>query len=145
MFTRSSRRYPEPAMKRGLFVIALGLCVAVPAGAVTTQRVHARLIPLVSATHGTGTFSATGTGTRTVMLGWRLSVSKLSGPPKKAMLKTSGSYGIAITLCRPCSATAHGRLVMLGSAWRKIAAGGAVVVTTRAHPRGELRGVLKQG
>ena len=132
-------------MKRSLFLVALGLCVAAPAGALATQRVHARLAPVASASHGSGAFSANATGTRTVTLGWQLSVSKLSGPAKKAVLKTSGANGIVITLCRPCTAKAHGKIVMLGSAWRRIAAGGAVVVTTRARPRGELRGVLKRG
>jgi CHRD domain-containing protein len=133
-------------MRRNLLLIALGFCIAAPAGAVSTQRVHARLVPVASTTHAAGTFSARGVGSRTVTLSWQLSVSRLSGPAKKATLKTSGPSGIVITLCRPCSAKAHGKIVMLGSAWRRIAAGGGfVVVTTRAHPRGELRGALQRG
>jgi hypothetical protein len=132
-------------MKLTFLLIALGLCVAAPAGAVPTQRVHAHLVPVVSTAHGSGTFTASSTGVSTVTLRWQLSVSKLSGSAKKAVLKTSGSNGIVITLCRPCAAKAHGKIIMLGSAWRRIAAGGAVVVTTRAHPRGELRGALKRG
>src|SRR4051794_11606647 len=101
-------------MKRSLLLIALGLCLAAPAAAVSTQRVHARLVPLASATHGSGSFSARAAGARTVTLSWQLSVSKLSGSAKKATLRTSGSKGIVITLCRPCSAKAHGKIILLG-------------------------------
>jgi hypothetical protein len=133
-------------MGRSLLLITLGLCVAAPAGAASTQRVHARLVPVAPARLATGTFSANGAGARTVVLSWRLSVSKLSGPASKATLKTPGSSAIVFTLCRPCSAQAHGKIVLLGSVWRRIAAGGGtVLVTTKAHPRGELRGALKRG
>jgi hypothetical protein len=51
---------------------------------------------------------------------------------------------IAFTLCAPCIPGAHGVLAFPASAWKMIVADGAqIVVTTRAHPSGELRGTLK--
>jgi hypothetical protein len=123
---------------------ALALCAAVPAFAAGSgQAVHARLAP--ASGHGSGTFVANGVGTSTVTVRWQLSVSGLSGPARKASLRTAGSRKIVFALCGPCKAKSHGQLVLLGSVWKQIVAkGGTVVVTTRAHPTGELRGTLKR-
>jgi hypothetical protein len=125
---------------------ALALCVAVPAWAATQKdSVHARLAPAAPAKHGTGTFTANGASGNAVVVRWQLSVSGLTGPVRKATLRTAGSRKIVFALCSPCKAKSHGQVVLLGSVWKQIVSkGGTVVVTTRAHPAGELRGALKR-
>jgi hypothetical protein len=124
----------------------LALCAAVPAlAAGSGQAVHARLAPAAPASHGSGAFTATGGQGNTVVVRWNLSVSGLTGPARKASLRTAGSPKISFALCSPCKAKSHGQLVLLGSVWNRIVAkGGTVVVATRAHPAGELRGALKR-
>ena len=134
--------------RRTVVLAALGLCAAAPAlaGGSATRTVHARLLPVAPARYATGTFTGNGASGGTVVVRWQLSVSKLSGPAKKATLQTPAPRKIIFTLCQPCKSKAHGKLALLGSVWSRIAAGGGtVVVTTKAHPRGELRGAIKHG
>jgi|tagenome__1003787_1003787.scaffolds.fasta_scaffold20905758_4 hypothetical protein len=135
---------PLRLTKRTLLGGVLALCVAVPAlAAAPRQAVHARLVP--AAGHGSGAFTASGAGGNTVVVSWKLSVSGLSGPARKASLRTAGSKKIVFALCSPCKAKSQGQLVLLGSVWTRIVSkGGTIVVATRAHPAGELRGPLKR-
>ena len=141
--------WPRPTttvLTRALLVGALGLCAAVPAFAAAGSKVHARLTPAAPAKHGSGTFTASGGTGKTVVVRWQLSVSNLTGPAKRAVLRTAGSRRIAFELCKPCQSTSNGQLVLLGSTWSGIVTnGGTIVVATRAHPAGELRGPLKHG
>ena len=110
-----------------------------------TQSVHAKLNPVAPTKTATGSFTASGKTGNTVVVSWRIYFSKLSGPARKATLQTPAPRKIAFALCQPCKSGAHGQIALLGSVWSKIAAGGgAVVVTTKAHPRGELRGAIKR-
>ena len=126
----------------GLAVVALALPAL--AGA-TTKELHAQLTAIAPTHAGKGTFSATAaTGTGTVQVKWSLSVNHLSGPATSATLQPSGSNGPAVPLCAPCGG--HGSFSIVGRVWSQIAAGHAeLVIATRAHPKGELHGVLKLG
>jgi hypothetical protein len=129
-----------------LTALALFMAATAFAGATTKRSVHARLQAVAPVTHATGSFSANGSGANSVVVRWQLSVSKLSGAVKTATLQTPGPRKITFTLCKRCAVNAHGQLVLLGSVWKRIAAGGgSVVVGTKAHPRGELRGTLRRG
>jgi hypothetical protein len=127
-------------------VLGLGTVGAAVAADSAAPTMRARLAPVKPATRGTGTLTATAGSGQSVVVRWQLSVSNLSGPVRRATLQTPGPAKITFALCKPCSAKARGQLVLLRSAWNRILAGGAtVVVSTRAHPSGELRGTLKRG
>jgi hypothetical protein len=141
------RRPATTVLQRSAIGGAVVLCAAVPAFAASSpqQAVHARLTPAAPAKHGSGTFAATGGGAQSAIVRWQLAVSNLSGPVRRATLHTAGSPRIVFTLCQPCGARSHGQLALIGSMWSRIvASGGTVVVATRAHPSGELRGTLKR-
>jgi hypothetical protein len=115
------------------------------AGGATSQSVKARLMPVGAAMKGSGNFTATGASGSTVTVSWQLSVSGLGAKATRARLQTPGPRRIVFTLCQPCTAKSHGKLVLLGSMWTRIrAGGGSVVVSTQAHPGGEIRGLVKR-
>jgi hypothetical protein len=131
-------------MKRLLLTATLGLALAAPAAAgLRETSIRTQLAPVAPAVSGSGVFAAKATTTRSVVaLRWQLSLAQLSGPATRATLTLSGS-GIALVLCKPCSTRAHGTLQLLGR--KALAKGGKVVVATRAHPKGELRGTVRSG
>jgi hypothetical protein len=123
--------------------VALALSIAVPATAAAKTTVQARLTPTGTAKQGAGTFTATGGSGSTVTVRWKLSVSNLSGRIRRASLQTAGPTKISFTLCRSCKAKRKGKIVLLGSMWKRIVDnGGTILIRTRKHPHGELRGRL---
>jgi hypothetical protein len=130
----------------GLGVVGLGAVdTAALAAAAPAQTLQARLAPVTQAKRGSGSLTATGGSGQSVVVRWKLSVANLTGPVKRATLRTSGATAITFTLCQPCGAKAHGQFVLSRSMWARIvSSGGTVVVTTRAYPRGEVRGALKR-
>jgi hypothetical protein len=134
-------------MAKRLLLAALllgALLTSAVAAAASTQVLRARLVPVAPVRSGGGTLAASGRATKgSVALTWTLAVSNLTGSPTRVLLKLTGS-GITLSLCKPCSASAHGKLVLVPSLWRQLSAGhGVVVVATRAHPGGEVRGTLR--
>jgi CHRD domain len=127
-------------------VLGLGAVGAAVAADAAEPTMRARLAPVKPATRGTGTLTATAGSGQSVVVRWQLAVSNLTGPVRRATLQTPAPAKVTFSLCKPCSAKARGQIVLLRSTWNRILAGGAtVVVTTRAHPAGELRGTLKRG
>ena len=104
-------------------------------------------VPPVS-TAATGTLSGTLVVTgRRGTLTWRLTFGHLTGKAARAELRRGrlGRRGPAIThLCAPCAKGAQGSTRLTATAVAAIRGGGAyVVVATRAHPAGEIRGQLR--
>ena len=128
--------------------------IAVLAGSLTSgaalaasgpTSLHARLSPLTSASTASGTFTAQATTGQTVRIRWRLALEGLNSRVRRTKL-TIGRSGPAIALCAPCRPKARGEVLLTKTAWRTLLAKGAhVVVATRAHPKGELRGVVRRG
>jgi hypothetical protein len=131
-------------MKRLLLTALLGLTLAAPAAAGSRETsIRAQLAPVAPAAAGSGIFTARATTTQgLVTLRWQLSLARLSGQATRATLTLAGPR-IALVLCKPCSARAHGAMQLLGR--NPLARGGKVVVATRAHPKGELRGTVRSG
>jgi hypothetical protein len=128
-----------------LLAVAVAAPVALAGSAPMTLQ--ARLKAVAPARGGSGLFTAKAVeGKNTVHLSWHLSLSHLSGPATAATLKVGGGRNLAFLLCKPCSSTGRGSLGIVGSLWKQISSGKSViVVSTRAHPNGELRGTLKLG
>jgi len=125
----------------GLVAFALA-----PAASGADQLLRAQLKPIAPARSGSGTFTAKATVTaRAVMLRWQLSLSNLSGPATRATLRIKGK-NTGFVLCKPCRSRTKGELAIVTPFWQDIAAGRSeIVVSTRAHPSGELRGVVRIG
>lgn len=107
------------------------------------QKVTARLAVVAPAAGGSGSLTGTAANLKGgVQFKWHLTVAHLSGSPTSAMLKLS-SNGLSFALCKPCKANGYGAVSVISSLWKKIQSGdGVIVVTTAAHPSGELRGTL---
>jgi hypothetical protein len=131
---------------RSALVPLLVAAVAVPVAVAGTapKTLQARLTAVAPAQGGSGRFTATAVqGKSSIQLKWHLSVSHLSGPPTAATLRISGSRSLAFPLCKPCKASGHGSLGIVASLWKQVSGGQSViVVSTRAHPTGEVRGTL---
>ena len=136
-------------LKPALLSCALAAAVVTPfaAGAATPKPVHAKLTAVAPAQGGSGALTGTALeGKGGVVFKWKLSLVHLSGPATEATLKVTGGNTLAFALCKPCSAAGHGNISLIGSLWKKIAAGqGVLVITTAAHPTGELRGAVTVG
>ena len=79
-----------------------------------------------------------------VQLDWRLSVAHLSGPATAVDLRIGGAHTMVLPLCKPCSA--RGSVGLVSGLWKQVSGGqSVVVVSTRAHPKGEVRGTLTVG
>ena len=134
-------RLLPPALALGAGALLAGAALAGGQSSLVAQ------LEAVAPAHGaSGRFSATvADGKGQTNLQWQLSVSHLSGPVTSAALR-AGRSGITIPLCQPCAAPVHGALAVIPAVWKKLQAEGpVVVVSTRAHPKGELRGKLKSG
>jgi hypothetical protein len=134
---------------RSALVLLLIAAVAVPVAVAGTapKTLQARLTAVAPARGGSGQFTATALqGKSSVQLKWHLSVSHLSGPPTAATLRISGGHGLAFPLCKPCGANGRGSLGIVAGLWKQVSGGqGVIVVSTRAHPTGEVRGTLTVG
>ena len=139
----------RPTVKPALLCCILAAAAAAPlaTGANAPKPVHAKLTAVAPAQGGSGTLTGTALeGKSSVVFRWRLALAHLSGPATGATLKVTGGNTLAFALCKPCSASGHGNISLISSLWKKIATGkGVLVVTTAAHPAGELRGPLKVG
>ena len=139
----------RPILKPALIGCALAAAVAVPlaAGAAAPKPVHAKLTAVAPAQGGSGTLTGSAlAGKGGVVFKWKLSLAHLSGPATEATLKVTGGNTLAFALCKPCSASGHGNISLISSLWTKIAAGkGVLVVSTTAHPAGEVRGAVTVG
>ena len=134
---------------RSALVSLLVAAVAAPVALAATapKTLQARLTAVAPAHGGSGQFTATAVqGKSSVQLKWHLSVSHLSGPPTAASLKINGGHGLTFPLCKPCSANGRGSLGIVAGLWKQVSSGQSViVVATRAHPTGEVRGTLTAG
>ncbi len=134
---------------RSALVPLLVAAVAVPVAiaGTTPKTLQARLTAVAPAQGGSGQFTATALqGKSSIQLKWHLSVSHLSGRPTAATLKINGGHGLAFPLCKPCSANGRGSLGIVSGLWKQVSGGQSViVVATRAHPAGEVRGTLTAG
>lgn len=123
--------------------LALAVTATATAGASETV-LRARLAPVAPVTSASGTFTARATpvaGSTTVR--WQLAVAHLTGRATKATITLSGANTLTFVLCKPCSTRASGELQLVRSLWRDLQAHGArIVVETKAHRTGELRGTL---
>lgn len=137
------------SVRSAVVACAVGMAFAAPlaAGATAPQKVQAHLVAIAPAQGASGLLTGTAIPMKGgVELKWRLSLTHLSGRATEATLKITGSGGLAFALCKPCSMSGHGNISLINSLWKKIAAGkGMLVVTTAAHPTGELRGTLTVG
>jgi hypothetical protein len=127
---------------------ALLLGLAAPVGALGSgpALMHAKLKPIAPVRTGSGNFAASAVETKgTVKMKWQLSLSHLSGSATKATLRLTGLRGVTFVVCKPCSASGHGQVGLVSSVWDNMLAHGAqLVVATRAHPQGELRGTVSR-
>ena len=77
-------------------------------------------------------------------INWRLSLKGLTGPATAAELHLGlpGKIGVvAVTLCAPCSAKAHGSLGANGGLLNALVSQPVYVnVVTKRNPKGEIRG-----
>lgn len=139
----------HPAMSRSVLGAALFLGLAAPVGALGSggSLLHGQLKPVAPAHAGSGTFTASGIKAKgSVKMTWQLSLAHLTGSATSATLRLTGLHGVTFVLCKPCSLTGHGQVGLVSSVWDNILANGAqLVVSTRAHPTGELRGTLSRG
>lgn len=133
-------------MQRVLLLLAT-VVVAVPAASAGTAptTLHARLAAVPPAAGRSGLFTATAVEKKDVVqLDWRLSAAHLSGPATAVNLKIGGAHTVVLPLCKPCGA--HGSVGIVSGLWQQISGGQSViVVSTRAHPKGEVRGTLIVG
>jgi hypothetical protein len=134
-------------VSRGLLAVSVSALVLIPSlAAATPPQLRAKLTAVAPA-HSSGTFTATGVvNGGTVTMRWQLRLTNLSGTPTKATMSLKGLRGVSFVLCRPCNASASGRVGLVRSAWNNLLANGAqLVIATRAQPGGELRGTVKRG
>jgi hypothetical protein len=139
------------ALRPAIVGCVVAAAVAAPIAAATTappQNVKATLVAIAPAHGGSGVL--TGTALKQpggVQLKWRLAFTHLTGPATEATLKVSRSgSGLAFALCKPCGTSRQGNISLISSLWKTIAAGrGVLIVSTAAHPAGELRGALTVG
>jgi hypothetical protein len=136
----------------GTLLLALAAAFAPAAPVTSTYGFKAGLdgrqqVPPV-ATRATGTLSGTlaVTGSRG-KLRWKLAFGGLSGNALRAEIHRGrlGRPGPRLsTLCSPCRPGAHASTALSAAAVGAVRNGGAyVVVTTREHPAGEIRGQLR--
>jgi hypothetical protein len=127
--------------------LLLALALATPAVGSGQAGLKGRLVPIAPVRAGSGSFTASAVVVKgTATMKWQLSLSYLTGPATSATLRLTGLRGVMFVLCRPCSSSAHGKVGLVSAAWSNVLANGAqIVVATRAHPNGELRGTLSRG
>ena len=123
----------------------LALAVTAPATAGARETVlRAHLTPVAPVTSASGSFTARAApAAGSATLRWQLAVTHLTGRATKATLTLNGANKLTFVLCKPCSTRASGQLQLVQLLWRQLQAHGArVVVETKAHQHGELRGTL---
>jgi len=102
--------------------------------------------PSVKAPGGTGTFTATLTGTK---LTWKLTFKGLSGKAVAAHIhlgKPGKAGGVAVSLCGPCASGVSGKATLSSAQKKAILGGGTYVnVHTAKNAGGEIRGQIKKG
>jgi len=102
--------------------------------------------PKVKAPGGTGTFTATLSGTK---LTWKLTFKGLSGKAGAAHIHTGrvGKAGnVAVSLCGPCASGVSGKATLTSAQVKAILGGGTYVnVHTAKNAGGEIRGQIKKG
>jgi hypothetical protein len=139
-------------MAMATLVLALAAALAPAAPGTLTYGVKAGLdgrqqVPPVAA-KATGTLSGTlaVNGTR-ALLKWELTYRRLSGRALRAEIHRGriGRRGPRLAvLCHPCRAGAHASTPLAAAAVMAVRNGSAyVVVTTRKHPAGEIRGQMR--
>jgi cytochrome c1 len=113
------------------------------AGATPKSYTAAATLKAVAGT-GRGTFSGTASSVNATSgtLTWKLVFTGLSGPVTGVQIR-SGTKVLA-TLCTACKSGVHKTTALHGATFRTVAGNKATVtVATKAHPTGELKGVLK--
>ena len=134
-------------MQRRALLLLAAVVVAVPAASAATAptKLHARLASVAPAAGGSGVFIANAVERKNVVqLDWRLSVAHLSGPVTAVNLRIGGAHTMVLPLCKPCGS--RGKVGLVSGLWKQISGGrSAIVVSTRAHPKGEVRGTLTVG
>ena len=142
-------------MVTAIVAVAVLPPVAMTSGtAVGPSRVHAtmtarQVVPPLSV-RGAGAFHATIRKVRTRwVIQWSLSYRRLTSPAISGQIRLGkpGQWGKPLlSLCRPCRVAAGGLRLISPSIRRAILAGRAyVLVETRRHPRGEIRGQVVRG
>ena len=131
-----------------VLVLAVGT-VALAAGVASTHLKATLNVgqevpkPTVKAPGGTGTFTATLSGTK---LTWKLSFQKLSGKAGAAHIHLGrpGKAGnVAVSLCGPCASGVSGKATLTPAQVKAILAGGTYVnVHTAKNAGGEIRGQI---
>jgi cytochrome c1 len=107
-----------------------------------TYTAAATLKAVAGTGRGTFTGSVSSANATSGTLAWKLVYSKLSGPVTGVQLR-SGTKVLA-TLCSSCASGVHKSIALHGTTFRTVAGNKATVtVATKAHPTGELKGVLK--
>jgi hypothetical protein len=102
-------------------------------------------IPAPKGGKGTGSFTATLTGSKLV---WKLTWGTLSGPANAAHIhlgKTGKAGNVAVPLCAgaTCKSGVHGTVTLKAAVVKALKAGGTYVnVHTAKNPAGEIRGQI---
>jgi hypothetical protein len=136
-----------------LAALALAVTAVALASATASTRLHANLtagqeVPkqAVKAPNGTGTFTATLTGSK---LTWKLTFAKLSGAAQAAHIHIGArgkAGGVAVALCGPCTSGVSGHAMLTAAQKKAILGGGTYVnVHTAKNPNGEIRGQITKG
>lgn len=133
----------------GLFAAGLGLAAG---GTSTTTKLSVKLVPRSEHPAPKGAGAATGLFTGTLngsTLTWRLSFSHLTGKATAAHIhlgKAGVSGPVAVPLCGPCAAGAHGTAKLNAKTKAAVLSGTAYVnVHTAKNPAGEIRGDFTGG
>jgi CHRD domain-containing protein len=133
-------------VKRGVAILIAFAALAASAAAADSapKGLRARLLPIAQPSSASGAFTArVAVEHKAVLLRWQLMLAHLSGTATRTTIRTGRGLMVNFTLCAPCATKATGRLLLSPSAWRTITAKPTqIAVRTRAHPNGELRGVL---
>lgn len=112
------------------------------AAAPKTWTAAATLKKVSGAGRGTFTGKLTSKNSTTGTLAWKLTFSGLSGPVTSVQLR-QGTKVLA-KLCSSCKSGVHKSTALRGATFKAVSKNKATVtVVTKAHPTGELKGLLK--
>ena len=131
-----------------LFAAGLGVGAVGTTGTKLTARLAAKSETPAprGAAHAAGVFTATLTGRS---LTWRLTFTGLTGRAAAAHIhlgKTGAAGPVAVPLCGPCVAGAHGKVTITAKIRTALLSGGAYVnVHTARNAAGEIRGQVAGG
>jgi CHRD domain len=122
---------------------AVGVASASPAKEVMLGAKLNAMADHATASHGTGTFTATLTGSK---LSWHLTFSHLTGKATAAHIhlgKAGVSGNVLIPLCTPCKPASMGTVKLNAMELRDLTKMATYVnVHTAKYPNGEIRGQI---